>query len=215
MPESHPAKDRLWHRDAGHTRAGVYDKFVTNALHVIASQPEAGAAISTPDNTRLLRRPAASSQRHLSCPDRHFSVVHRRLGCGRNMVAAHTAFAPFPRTRSEGTLPFAGWHRQTQPRLAVRLRLVPPRPQGQTSSPVLPFVESAALAESASLGFSVQLDLAADQNVPPSLWLVECQTHVLCAKSYLDADVPFAPSDKWRAPRVHGRGTPPSNLPHS
>jgi hypothetical protein len=51
-----------------------------------------------------------------------------------------------------------------------------------------------------STGFSVQLDLAADQNVPASLSLVECQAFVLCARSYLEADVPFAASSTWHEP---------------
>jgi hypothetical protein len=51
-----------------------------------------------------------------------------------------------------------------------------------------------------SLNFSLQVDLAADQNVPASLSLLECQASVLCARSYLEADVPFVASDQWYKP---------------
>jgi hypothetical protein len=59
---------------------------------------------------------------------------------------------------------------------------------------------NAGSADLDSLDFSVQLNLMADQNVPASLSLVECQASVLCARSYLEVDVPFAASSTWHEP---------------
>ncbi len=70
------------------------------------------------------------------------------------------------------------------------------------SSPFLSYVRRNAGSADAldSLGFTIQLDLMTDQNVPASLSLVECQASVLCARSYLEADVPFAASSTWHEP---------------
>ncbi len=89
-------------------------------------------------------------------------------------------------------------YRQLLYEAPTQFRTVWPRPSGADAI-AGPEGEPDA-GKSASLGFTVQFELATDQNVPSSLSLVECEVHVLCARSYLEADVPFVASDEWHQP---------------